>query len=168
MSDSERPAEADSALPSSDDIAEGLPWERERSPVDGPPDNGWRRSVEIPTEFQEIRTRIHRRLLERLNLANLSEQDQEEAVEEVRKVVRDLLASEETPLNLEEREMLVEQVINEVFGLGPLEPLVNDPRISDILVNTARHVFVEVDGRLHVRDALGAGEGQGFAHLVEV
>ncbi|MCG8469370.1 MAG: CpaF family protein [Gemmatimonadetes bacterium] len=102
--------------------------------------------------MQEIRTRVHRRLLERLNLSNLSERDQQEAEDEVRKIVRDLLASEETPLNLEEREMLVEQVINEVFGLGPLEPLVRDARISDILVNTSGQVYVEIDGKLHRTD----------------
>jgi pilus assembly protein CpaF len=114
-------------------------------------DTGWA-DAEYPTELQEIRTRVHRRLLERLNLSNLSERDQQEAEDEVRKIVRDLLASEETPLNLEEREMLVEQVINEVFGLGPLEPLVKDQRISDILVNAYHQVFVEVDGRLHKTD----------------
>jgi len=112
---------------------------------------GWSDEA-YPNELQEIRTRVHRRLLDRLNLSNLSERDQEEAENEVRKIVRDLLASEETPLNLEEREMLVEQVINEVFGLGPLEPLIKDPRISDILVNSFNHVYVEIDGRLHETD----------------
>ena len=114
-------------------------------------DTGWSESA-FPTEMQEIRTRVHRRLLERLNLANLSERNQDEAEDEVRKIVRDLLAGEETPLNLEEREMLVEQVINEVFGLGPLEPLVRDQRISDILVNTSGQVYVEIDGKLHRTD----------------
>ncbi|MCG8469899.1 MAG: Flp pilus assembly complex ATPase component TadA, partial [Gemmatimonadetes bacterium] len=114
-------------------------------------DTGWSDSA-YPNEMQEIRTRVHRRLLERLNLANLSERDQGEAEDEVRKIGRDLLASEETPLNLEEREMLVEQVINEVFGIGPLEPRVRDARISDILVNTSGQVYVEIDGKLHRTD----------------
>jgi len=114
-------------------------------------DTGWS-DEGYPSELQEIRTRVHRRLLDRLNLSNLSERDQAEAEDEVRKIVRDLLASEETPLNLEEREMLVEQVINEVFGLGPLEPLVKDPRISDILVNAFNQIYVEIDGRLHKTD----------------
>ncbi|MGH7541309.1 MAG: CpaF family protein [Gemmatimonadota bacterium] len=124
-------------------------WSR---PAVEPVDTGWSDPSGHPGELQEIRTRIHRRLLERLNLSNLSERDQGEAADEVRKIVRDLLASEETPLNLEEREMLVEQVINEVFGLGPLEPLVRDPRISDILVNTYDQVYVEIDGKLHKTD----------------
>ena len=114
-------------------------------------DTGWSGGG-YPDEMHEIRTRVHRRLLERLNLANLSERNKEEAEDEVRKIVRDLLASEETPLNQEEREMLVEQVINEVFGLGPLEPLVRDARISDILVNTHGKVYVEIDGKLHETD----------------
>ena len=114
-------------------------------------DTGWS-DTGYPTELQEIRTRVHRRLLERLNLSNLSQRDQAEAEDEVRKIVRDLLAGEETPLNLEEREMLVEQVINEVFGLGPLEPLVKDQRISDILVNSFQQVYVEIDGKLHKTD----------------
>jgi hypothetical protein len=138
MSDFEQPAEQKMQGTPAEDSDGPLPWERSNSVVES--DNGWGRGVDIPSEFQEIRTRIHRRLLERLNLANLSERNQEDAEDEVRKVVRELLLSEETPLNLEEREMLVEQVINEVFGLGPLEPLVNDPQISDILVNTSRQV----------------------------
>ncbi len=133
------PAESGPPLPS---------WERADAEQ---VDTGWSDSA-YPNEMQEIRTRVHRRLLERLNLASLSERDQQEAEDEVRKIIRDLLASEETPLNLEEREMLVEQVINEVFGLGPLEPLVRDARISDILVNTADLIFVEIDGKLHRTD----------------
>ncbi|MFV1987778.1 MAG: CpaF family protein [Gemmatimonadota bacterium] len=127
---------------------EEFSWKRSEGETE---DSGWS-DTEYPTELQEIRTRVHRRLLERLNLSNLSERDQEEAEDEVRKIVRDLLASEETPLNLEEREMLVEQVINEVFGLGPLEPLVRDQRISDILVNAYHMIYVEIDGKLHKTD----------------
>jgi pilus assembly protein CpaF len=129
--------------------ADQAAWDREGADH---MDEGWAGAADYPGELQEIRTRVHRRLLERLNLSNLGERDQEEAADEVRKIVRDLLASEETPLNLEEREMLVEQVVNEVFGLGPLEPLVNDPRISDILVNTYDQVVVEIDGKLHKTD----------------
>lgn len=134
----------------------GEDGERERPawgrPASEPVDTGWSDPTGYPGELQEIRSRIHRRLLERLNLSNLSERDEEDAADEVRKIVRDLLAGEETPLNLEEREMLVEQVLNEVFGLGPLEPLVRDPRISDILVNTYDQVYVEIDGKLHRTD----------------
>jgi pilus assembly protein CpaF len=132
----------------SDAEGDGFSWKRSEGEGVEPE---WS-DTEYPTELQEIRTRVHRRLLERLNLSNLSDRDQLEAEDEVRTIVRDLLASEETPLNLEEREMLVEQVINEVFGLGPLEPLVRDQRISDILVNAYHMVYVEIDGKLHKTD----------------
>ena len=144
------------------DLDTELPWERAArtaleadveydSPVGG-------------SEFQEIRTRVHRKLLERLNLSTLSTRDEEEAVTEVRKIVRTLLDSEATPLNLEEREELVEQVLHEVFGLGPLEPLVNDPSISDILVNTFDQVYVERDGKLERTDVRFKDD----RHLVQV
>ncbi len=132
------------------DLDTALPWERaartalETDNVAPAWDGG--------SEFQEIRTRVHRKLLERLNLSTLSDRDEEEAVAEVRSIVRQLLESEATPLNLEEREELVEQVLHEVFGLGPLEPLVNDPGISDILVNTYDQVYVERNGKLERTD----------------
>jgi pilus assembly protein CpaF len=96
----------------------------------------------------QIRARIHRQLLERLNLTNLETYRRDQVVSEVRKVVQDLLGRESVPLNFEEREGLVEQVLHEIFGLGPLEPLLRDPTVSDILVNTGRQVFVERNGRL--------------------
>ncbi len=96
----------------------------------------------------QIRARIHRQLLERLNLTNLETYRRDQVVSEVRKVVQEMLARESAPLNFEEREALVEQVLHEIFGLGPLEPLLRDPSVSDILVNTGRQVFVERNGRL--------------------
>jgi pilus assembly protein CpaF len=103
---------------------------------------------EHSAEFQELKARVHRRLLERLNLDTLRDRDTDGSREEVRSAVRRLLAREDTPLNTEERDELVEQVLDEVFGLGPLEPLLQDPSISDILVNTHDQVFIERDGRL--------------------
>ena len=98
--------------------------------------------------MQEIKVRIHRQLLERLNLSNIDALDRAQVVEEIRKVVHDLLAREATPLNYDEREALVTQVLDEIFGLGPIEPLLQDPTISDILVNTHRRVFIERNGRI--------------------
>ena len=126
-------------------------WER-----DGRADAGRRADQEEASElsplFQDIKTRVHRQLLERLNLSNLSDRNREEAMSETRAIVRSLLAAEDTPLNLEERERLVDQILNEVFGLGPLEPLVRDPTISDILVNTYDQVYIERDGKLVITD----------------
>ncbi len=102
--------------------------------------------------LQEIKVRVHRQLLERLNLSNIDALDKAQVVDEIRKVVHDLLASEATPLNYDEREDLVTQVLDEIFGLGPIEPLLQDPTISDILVNTHKRVFVERNGRLEKID----------------
>ena len=103
---------------------------------------------EANPEVQATRTRIHRKLMDRLNLASLAERNRDEAEQEVGNVVRQMLADEMVPLNMQEREQVVEQILYEIFGLGPLEPLLKDPSISDILVNTANQVFVERNGRL--------------------
>jgi pilus assembly protein CpaF len=86
--------------------------------------------------FQQIKGRVHRRLIERLNLSNLERVSREQVVEAIRKVVHDLISQEMIALNFDERELLVVQVLDEIFGLGPLEPLMQDSDISDILVNT--------------------------------
>ena len=88
--------------------------------------------------MQDVKGRIHRRLLERLNLSNLDKLEREQVIDAIRRVTYDLLTQESVPLNFEEREALVNQVLDEIFGLGPLEPLIQDPEISDILVNTLR------------------------------
>ncbi len=67
---------------------------------------------------------------------------------EVGQILEALVVGESTPMNLQERERLAQEVLDEVFGLGPLEPLLNDPTVSDILVNTYRHVYVERSGIL--------------------
>ena len=102
--------------------------------------------------LHEIKGRVHRRLLERLNLSNLDSLDREQVVGEIRKVVHDLLARETLPLNYDERDELVNQVLDEIFGLGPLEPLLKDPQISDILVNSYDRVFIERHGKLEPTD----------------
>jgi pilus assembly protein CpaF len=99
-----------------------------------------------------VKSHIHRRLLERLNLSNLDRLDRNEVMESIRGLVRELLAADAIPLNLEERDELVRQVLDEIFGLGPLQPLVDDPTIADILVNTSQMVYVERNGRLERTD----------------
>jgi pilus assembly protein CpaF len=107
---------------------------------------------ESGSDAHEIKSRIHKMLLERLNLSNLDSYDRSQVVAEIRKVVQDLLDREVAPLNFEEREALVEQVLHEIFGLGPLEPLLQDPTVSDILVNTYKQVFIERGGRIEKTD----------------
>jgi pilus assembly protein CpaF len=99
-----------------------------------------------------IKSHIHRKLLERLNLSNLDRLDRDEVMETIRSLVRELLAAESIPLNLEERDELIRQVLDEIFGLGPLQPLMDDPTIADILVNTSQSIFIERNGRLERTD----------------
>jgi pilus assembly protein CpaF len=99
-------------------------------------------------QYLDLRANVHRKLLNRLNLEALAQSDRSRAESEIRSLLGQLLADEGTPLNLSERETLFAEVLDDVFGLGPLEPLLRDPSISDILVNTYQHVFVERKGVL--------------------
>src|SRR5579871_5526649 len=100
-------------------------------------------------EFQEIKFTLHRRLLDRINLEALSSIVGDRARVEIRAAVARLVEEENPPLNLVEKERLIEEVLDEVFGLGPLEPLLQDPSISDILVTTPKLVYVERGGKLY-------------------
>jgi pilus assembly protein CpaF len=115
-------------------------------------------------DLQAVKGHIHRRLLERLNLSNLDRLDRDTVVETIRGLVRELLAAESIPLNVEERDNLVMQVLDEIFGLGPLQPLMEDPSVADILVNTAHRVYVERNGRLELTDV----RFQDDRHLLQV
>jgi pilus assembly protein CpaF len=105
--------------------------------------------------YQDVKTRIHTQLLNRLNLERLSQIRREEAEPELRSVIGSLLEkeAEKTPLSLHEREGIVVDVLNELFGLGPLEALLADPEISDILVNRYDRIFIEKHGKLEAVDA---------------
>ncbi len=100
-------------------------------------------------EYQELKFALHRKLLERINLEVLSALGGERVRGEIRAAVAKLLEEESTPLSRLEKERITEEVLNEVFGLGPLEPLLQDPSVSDILVTTPRLVYVERHGKLH-------------------
>jgi pilus assembly protein CpaF len=99
-------------------------------------------------EYQDLKFALHRKLLDRINLEALAALGSERVRTEVRNAVAKLLEEEKTPLSLLEKEKVVEEVLDEVFGLGPLEPLLQDPTISDILVTTPRLVYVERRGKL--------------------
>src|SRR5712691_460630 len=106
------------------------------------------RSQPLRAQYLDLRANVHRKLLNRLNLEALAQTDRARAEAEIRALLLQLLAEEVTPLSLAEREGLFAEVLDDVFGLGPLEPLLRDTTVSDILVNTYRHVFVERGGRL--------------------
>jgi pilus assembly protein CpaF len=99
-------------------------------------------------QYLDLRAGIHRKLLNRLNLEALAQADRTRAEGEIRTLLHELLSEEGAPLNLSERETLFVEILDDVFGLGPLEPLLRDPSISDILVNSHKHVFVERSGQL--------------------
>jgi pilus assembly protein CpaF len=98
--------------------------------------------------YLDLKSSVHRKLLNRLNLEALAQTERARAESEIRTLLSELLSEENTPLSLGERETLFMEVIDDVFGLGPLEPLLRDPSISDILVNTYKNVFVERGGVL--------------------
>ena len=99
--------------------------------------------------YLDLKASVHRKLLNRLNLEALAGSDRSRAESEIRTLLHELLAEENMPLSLGERDMLFNELLDDVFGLGPLEPLLRDPGISDILVNTHKHVFIEKGGTLH-------------------
>src|SRR5687767_4663930 len=115
-------------------------------------------------EYLELRATVHRKLLNRLNLEALAHVERARAEGEIRTLLSQLLTEESAPLSLGERESLFGEVLDDVFGLGPLEPLLRDPSISDILVNTYRHVFIERKGVLERVTATF----QDDAHLMRV
>src|SRR6201987_4912176 len=102
------------------------------------------------TDFGAVKTAIHRKLIQKLNLDRMTEVNREEVRREVTQILESLVVGESAPMNLQERERLVQEVLDEVFGLGPLEPWLADPTISDILVNTYKRVYIERRGVLEL------------------
>jgi pilus assembly protein CpaF len=100
------------------------------------------------SQFAELKTRIHRQLIDRLDLSKLAVIPPDVVRAEIARVVQGLLDEEQTPLSRQERDNLVLEVWHETFGLGPLEPLMQDPSVSDILVNGPRNIYVERRGKL--------------------
>ena len=100
--------------------------------------------------FQEMKSRLHRTLINRMDLTKLTALTPEQLNAEVSRLAESLLVTEAMPLSALEREKLVNEVQHELFGLGPLEPLLADPAISDILVNAPNSIFVERHGKLEI------------------
>ena len=100
------------------------------------------------TEYQQVKADLHRKILDRLDLEKLGRTPNDAAREEVLLLIRNTVNSEAVPLSFAERERLSREILDEIFGLGPLEPLLKDPTISDILVNRFNKVYVERAGKL--------------------
>lgn len=114
--------------------------------------------------FQDLRLRIHRRLIDTLDLTKLSNLEMERVRVEIRRILEDMVMAEAIPLSRADRDRLVMEVQHEVFGLGPLETLMKDPEISDILVNTHNQVYVERYGKLEKTDVRFRDD----AHLMQI
>src|SRR5215210_1509742 len=117
------------------------------SSVGGAAPRGARPEAPRP-QYLELKANVHRKLLNRLNLEALASAERPRAEAEIRTLLFDLIAEEGMPLSMTEREGILGDVVDEVFGLGPLEPLLRDPGVSDILVNTYKNVYVERSGKL--------------------
>ncbi len=99
-------------------------------------------------EYQQVKADLHRKILDRLDLEKLGRTASATAREEVLLLIRNTVNSEAVPLSFAERERLAREILDEIFGLGPLEPLLKDPTVSDILVNRYNKVYVERAGKL--------------------
>ncbi|AMV34860.1 Putative conjugal transfer protein [Pirellula sp. SH-Sr6A] len=115
-------------------------------------------------DFENIKRRIHQRLVDKLDLSRVGDLKGESFRREIRIVVEHLCDSENTHLNRSERDRLIEEVLDETLGLGPLEFLLKDPAISDILINGPKNIFVERKGQLEKT----AVEFRDNAHLMQI
>ena len=118
-----------------------------------PPGNGGNGSP-VYKSYQELKTSLHRELLNKVDLEKLTSLQDIRARMQVQGVIYELIAAANVPLSATERERICREVLHEVFGLGPLEPLLQDPSISDILVNTHRQVYIERAGMLELTNVV--------------
>src|SRR5271154_331439 len=100
------------------------------------------------SEYQQVKADLHRKILDRLDLEKLGRSVGTAARDEVLILIRNTVNSEAVPLSFAERERLSREILDEIFGLGPLEPLLKDPTVSDILVNRFDRVYIERAGKI--------------------
>lgn len=113
---------------------------------------------------QDLKLRIHRELLQRIDLTNLANLDQEDAHAEVRQVIMQLLGEQPIPLSMRDRQLLTEEIHAEVYGLGPIEPLMRDPDVTDIMINGSKSVYVERYGKLESTNVIFRDD----SHLMQI
>lgn len=104
--------------------------------------------TESGVDLTDLKVRIHQQLIDVMNLAAIETMTADELKTEVGELIRELLTREQVPLNQREKQRLTTEVLDEILGFGPLEPLLKDPTVSDILVNTSQQVYVERAGKL--------------------
>jgi pilus assembly protein CpaF len=118
------------------------------------------------SEYQQVKADLHRKILDRLDLEKLGRSNGDSAREEVLVVIRNSVNSEVVPLSFTERERLSREILDEIFGLGPLEPLLKDHTISDILVNRYDRVYIERAGKLELT-GLSFKDNQHLMQIIE-
>ena len=130
------------------------------------PGNGNDTTRFIPNEYFELKSKIHNRLLDLIDLSVIETLDRNTLRSEIRGLLEKVLREEGNgmPLNFNERERLFSEIQDEVLGLGPLEPFLQDPKVTDILVNTYKQVYVEKAGRLELTD----GRFKDDLHLMKI
>jgi pilus assembly protein CpaF len=116
--------------------------------------------------FEEVKTRVHNLLVENLNLSPNDEIGKEEVTLAAHQFLEKFLNTEKIPMGTSERNMLVQELVEEVVGLGPLEPLLRDPIISEIMVNGPRNVYIERHGKLH-KTNVTFKDGAHLMHIIE-
>jgi pilus assembly protein CpaF len=116
--------------------------------------------------FQEMKARLHRAIISRMDLTKLNSLAPDRVTAEVSRLAEDLLTAENIPLSLAERERLVSEVHDELFGLGPLEPLLADGTISDILVNSYANIYIERRGKLE-KTAIAFKDDEHLRRVIE-
>src|ERR1700741_525739 len=116
------------------------------------------------TDYQQVKADLHPKILDRLDLEKLGKTSGDSARDEVLIIIRNAVNSEAVPLSFAEKERLAREIADEIFGLGPLEPLLKDPTISDILVNRFDRVYIERAGKLE-RTALSFKDN---THLMQI
>ena len=122
------------------------------------------KAFESTSEYVDLKVHLHQQLLEMINLSAIEKVKPEEFRKEASELVKELLYKEQIPLNSSERNKLVDDITDEVLGLGPIEPLLKDPSVSDILINTHEQVFVERRGRLDTTEVKFKDE----KHLIRI
>ncbi|MGA2389942.1 MAG: CpaF family protein [Candidatus Sulfotelmatobacter sp.] len=118
------------------------------------------------TEYQQVKSDLHRKILDRLDLEKLGRSNGDTAREEVLILIRNSVNNEIVPLSFAERERLSREILDEIFGLGPLEPLLKDHTISDILVNRFDKVYIERAGKLELT-GLSFKDNQHLMQIIE-
>src|SRR5437660_3957600 len=108
--------------------------------------NSGRSKALLKPEYQELKFTLHRKLVDKINLEALATIDNQRVRSEVRQALISLIDSEPTLLSALEKQQITDEVLDEVFGLGPLEPLLQDPGISDTLVTTSKQLHIERSG----------------------